>query len=293
MKWLIPAKTFLLGEYAAVAEASAIVLTTTPCFELSLTSEKGLGEIHPQSPAGLWWQQQNSSDYGLLWQDPYKGCGGLGASSAQFLGCYLANCHLQNKIPDMKTMLQAYYQCAWTGTGLRPSGYDVIAQSQQGCVYINKHQQTMQTFAWPFEDLSFFLIHTGTKLATHHHLKETPLPQQIDYLSSLVDKAKQAFQQINSELLIHCINQYHEKLTELNLVAEHCAQLIKQFKKEPRVIAIKGCGALGADILLIITTRKNAPILNKKLLSDNWKILATESSLFASNTKIMSPCAIK
>ena len=29
MKWQIPAKTFLLGEYAALAEASAILLTTT------------------------------------------------------------------------------------------------------------------------------------------------------------------------------------------------------------------------------------------------------------------------
>lgn len=293
MKWLIPAKTFLLGEYAAVAEASAIVLTTTPCFELSLTSEKGLGGIHPQSPAGLWWQQQNCSDFGLLWRDPYKGCGGLGASSAQFLGSYLASCHLKNQVPNMETMLQAYYQSAWTGTGLRPSGYDVIAQSQQGCVYINKHQQTIQSFAWPFEDLSFFLIHTGTKLATHHHLKETPLPKQIDYLSTLVDEAKQAFEQINSGQFIHCINKYHEKLTELNLVAAHSAQLIKQFKEKPEVVAMKGCGALGADILLIITSRPNAPILNKKLITNNWQILATETSLFVSKAKIMRPCAIK
>ncbi len=293
MKWLIPAKTFLLGEYAAVAEASAIVLTTTPCFELSLTTEKGLCGIHPQSPAGLWWKQQNYSDYGLSWQDPYGGSGGLGASSAQFLGSYLASCHLKNQAPNLETMLQAYYQSAWTGTGLRPSGYDVIAQSQQGCVYINKHQQIIQSFAWPFENLSFFLIHTGIKLATHHHLKETPLPKQIDYLSKLVNEAKQAFEQINSEQLIHCINNYHEKLTELNLVAEHSAQLIKQFKENPEVAAVKGCGALGADILLIMTSRENAPILNKKLIADNWQILATETSLFASNAKIMSPCAIK
>ena len=39
MKWRIPAKTFLLGEYAAVAGESAIVLTTSPCFELSLANE--------------------------------------------------------------------------------------------------------------------------------------------------------------------------------------------------------------------------------------------------------------
>ena len=66
MKWFIPAKTFLLGEYAALAEASAIILTTTPCFELSLSSKKGLSGIHPKSPAGLWWQQQQCLNKGLI-----------------------------------------------------------------------------------------------------------------------------------------------------------------------------------------------------------------------------------
>ena len=50
--WSIPAKTFLVGEYAALKEQSAILLTTTPCFELRLTSQPGLHGIHPQSPAG-------------------------------------------------------------------------------------------------------------------------------------------------------------------------------------------------------------------------------------------------
>lgn len=95
MKWLIPAKTFLLGEYAALAGASAILLTTYPCFELTLTSKNNqLSEIHPKSPAGVWWQQQHL-DHGLIWNDPYTERGGLGASSAQFLASYLASCFLK------------------------------------------------------------------------------------------------------------------------------------------------------------------------------------------------------
>lgn len=279
MKWSIPAKTFLLGEYAALAEASALLLITAPCFELTLTTQEKLAEIHPESPAGLWWQQQNSKQ-GLLWHDPYAGRGGLGASSAQFLASYLAGCFVNNTIPDLNKMLSAYYESSWFGKGLRPSGYDIIAQSQQGCVYINKQQKMIKSYNWPFQDLSFFLIHTGMKLATHHHLLDSTLPDQIDYLSFLVDEAKQAFEQVDSQQLITTINSYHQKLTELNLVAEHSLKFISEFKKYPEILAIKGCGALGADVLLLVTSAEKAQILTDKLKIQNWTILATEKNIY-------------
>ncbi|MGM9451918.1 hypothetical protein ACTAZI_01125 [Legionella bozemanae] len=279
MKWSIPAKTFLLGEYAALAEASALLLMTAPCFELTLTAQEKLVGIHPESPAGLWWLQQNSGQ-GLLWHDPYASRGGLGASSAQFLASYLAACFVNSTEPDLNKMLGAYYKSSWFGKGLKPSGYDVIAQSQQGCVYINKQQRIIKSYNWPFQDLSFFLIHTGIKLATHHHLQDSTLPGSIDYLSFLVDEAKQAFEQINSKKLISAINNYHQKLAELNLVAEHSLKFISEFKKCPEILAIKGCGALGADVLLLITSADKAQILADKLKIQNWTILATEKNIY-------------
>jgi mevalonate kinase len=280
MKWLIPAKTFLLGEYAAVAQASAFLLTTAPCFELTLTTQKKPSGIHPESPAGLWWQHQNLGQ-SLLWSDPYAGRGGLGASSAQFLASYLASCFVNNTMPDLKQMLKAYYESSWAGKGLRPSGYDVIAQSQHGCVYINLQHNIMKSYDWPFHDLSFFLIHTGVKLATHHHLQDTALPDQINYLSLLVDEAKQAFEHTDSQRLIRTINSYHQKLAELNLVAEHSLKLISEFKKDPEILAIKGCGALGADVLLLITSTRTAQTLADKLKMQDWTVLATEKDIHA------------
>lgn len=288
MNWLIPAKTFLLGEYAAVAEASALLLTTSPCFELILRTQKELSGIHPESPAGLWWLKQNC-EHGLLWNDPYAGRGGLGASSAQFLASYLARCFLNNSMPDLNQMLDAYYESSWTGKGLKPSGYDVIAQSQQGCVYINRQQKIIKSYNWPFHDLSFFLIHTGVKLATHHHLQDTALPDQIDYLSLLVDEAKQAFEQVDSPKLIKAINDYHQKLTELNLVAEHSLKLIHKFKKYPGIRAIKGCGALGADVLLLISSVDKAPTIAQHLRLHNWTILATEKHIHSQAQHINNP----
>lgn len=290
MKWSIPAKTFLLGEYAAVAEASAIIITTAPYFELSLVPQEGLGGIHPESPAGLWWSKKNHPKAGLSWSDPYNVCGGLGASSAQFLASYLASCTMDNKTPVLDDLLHAYYQCSWSGIGLRPSGYDVIAQSQRGCVYINKYKRIIQSYDWPFTDLSFFLIHTGKKLATHHHLQDTPLPSQVDFLSGLVDEAQNAFETAHSEQLIETINDYHQMLKELNLVAQHSLDFINELKALPELLAVKGCGALGADVLLLITSRQDALTMKNKLKEQNWLIIATEANLAqpdkSSNIKI-------
>jgi mevalonate kinase len=284
MKWNIPAKTFLVGEYAAIAEASAIILTTSPYFELSLTPGKDLTGIHPDSPAGVWWQKEQGSGYGLSWYDPYDNRGGLGASSAQFLASYLANCNLHNKIPDLNTMLTAYYQLSWSGRGLRPSGYDVIAQSQHGCVYINKQKKKIQSFNWPFENLSMLLIHTGVKLVTHHHLQLATLPSHINQLSAIADEARLAFIQLNPEKLIKSINDYHYQLAQLNLVAQHSLDIISQLKAYPEVLAIKGCGALGADILLVLTARQDSFFLSEELLSQNRSILATEKNITSIDT---------
>ncbi|MFO2978716.1 mevalonate kinase family protein [Legionella pneumophila] len=283
MKWQIPAKTFLLGEYAAIAGEPAILLTTNPCFALTLTENAKLEGIHPKSPAGLWWQKNQCHPFGLSWQDPYHGQGGLGASSAQFLACYLATCSLQEITPRLNHMLEAYYQSSWSGLGLRPSGYDVIAQSQQGCVYIDKQKNQVNSFSWPFKDLSFLIIHTGNKLATHHHLQEVTLPSQIDYLASLVIKAKEAFDLAHSHHLIQCINLYAQKLTELNLVSQHSLPLIQSIKFYPETLAIKGCGALGADTLLILTDKRDLQSLKDKVQDQNWLILATEDNLTVRN----------
>ena len=279
MKWTIPAKTFLLGEYAALEGASALLVTTSPFFELTLSPSQLAPTIHPHSPAGLWWSKHQINDYNLSFVDPYQGCGGLGASSAQFIGAYLASCYLQENTPTLKNMLEAYYQCAWNGQGHRPSGYDVIAQTQSGCVFINKQQEQLHSYDWSFHDLSFVLIHTGTKLATHHHLQEATLTLPVDELSAIVDKAKEALEQNNSSLFIESINNYHHQLVNLNLLAKHSLTFIQELRNYPEVLAIKGCGALGADIILIISLKTQIASLKKKLHSLNKRILASEADL--------------
>ncbi|MGQ3892003.1 hypothetical protein [Legionella sp. CNM-4043-24] len=284
MKWRIPAKTFLLGEYAAVAGAGAIVLTTAPCFELSLTSGDYPSAIHPESPAGRWWSRCRHPQ-GLLWRDPYAGQGGLGASSAQFLGAWLADCYLSGQEPEFEAMLKAYYQSSWTGQGLRPSAYDVLAQSQQQCVYINRNDNQIISYDWPFHDLSFLLLHSGHKLATHHHLQAATLPS-LHKLILLAEDAKQAFERADSEQLITTINAWQQELSSLHLTAGHTLRQLDELKSNPSILAAKGCGALGADVLLLLIPTCE---LDKQVLSlstQGWTILASNKTLYRENTLI-------
>ncbi|STX29798.1 Uncharacterised protein [Legionella beliardensis] len=281
MKWQIPAKTFLVGEYIALAQAPAILVTTKPCFNFSL-QERGNSSIHPDSPAGRFWVKSGHTLNQIHWQDPYLGRGGLGASSAQFIGAYLASCYLKKIPAEGQALLTGYYQHAWRGEGVKPSGYDIIAQAQHGCVYIDQKNNQLHCYDWAFKDISFVLLHTGNKLATHHHLQEIKLPNSLNELPKLVEQAETAFIENNSAKLITAINSYQHELTKLNLVAPTTLQLLKLFKTNPDVLAIKGCGALGMDVLLLIIPSDKLMTLCNFFKEEHWTVLATNKELYQS-----------
>lgn len=274
MNWKIPAKTFLLGEYAALIGQPAILLTTTPYFELSVLPTPELQGIHSESPAGRFWKHTGLSQ-GLGWQDPYLGVGGMGASSAQFLGAYLAYTTLTNRLPAYEELLTQYFEFAWTGVGEKPSGYDVLAQANHQCVLLDKIQNNVASTPWPFDDLTFVLLHTGKKLATHDHLKTVILSNVFDALGNIAATAQRAFLNQDSEAFVHTVNAYYQQLLGADLVAPHTQDLVRTFQSMPGIKAAKGCGALGSDvILLLISTRDNEIIPLQQ-----YKIMATSGSL--------------
>lgn len=287
MIWSIPAKTFFLGEYAVTTGAPGIVLTTSPYFTLSLSNNPGLHGIHPESPAGKWWRDHGDPSIGLQWSDPYKGLGGLGASSAQFIGSYLATTHLQQQTTTPDDLLAAYWNYAWQGQGLKPSGYDVLAQLHNRCVYLNRQNRTQAIFSWPFHDINFFLIHTGEKLATHLYLQKTQLKKEINALIPLVERAKSAFEQIDSNALVESVNAFQAQLLTMDLVATSTIAKITVLNKIPGVLAIKGCGALGADVILILAQTTYQHSLRERLVTMGFNLLATEADLYT-DTSIFS-----
>ena len=122
--WEVPSKTFLVGEYIALSGHPAVLLTTTPCFKVQQIAEPKLINIHPLSPAGRLWNDAHC-DFGLSFEDPYQGMGGMGASTAQFIGVFQALNHQLSGEREEQALLEQYEQYAWSGKGRKPSGYDL------------------------------------------------------------------------------------------------------------------------------------------------------------------------
>lgn len=281
MKIQIPAKTFLIGEYAVMHQAPGIVITTTPCFELSVDSNKPFNHpgIHPQSPAGLWLAAQPRTEAEFHFMDPYLGQGGLGASSAQFIAVFKAYRQLNNQAWDKNELLKAYYQFAWNGQGMRPSGYDVWAQLHEGCVY--RDSDTTHSYNWPFKELDFLLLRTGHKLATHTHLQQHCHTPCIDALTHLSLEARRAFDTKQAELLLQSVNGYHRILTHDKLCTLHSQNIIEACMEQSGILAAKGCGAMGADIILLLIDTEKKDSLSQWLVTKPWPLIATSNSLFS------------
>ncbi|WP_338516254.1 hypothetical protein [Candidatus Legionella polyplacis] len=289
----IPAKTFLLGEYSALIGGSAIILTTTPCFKLSWNPYKNfIDEKITYPPAKYLWKNSFLHNRGKIsWNDPYKNNGGLGSSSAQFLGIYLIKCYLSSTLPSIKHLTKSYFKYIKIinkkQQTLYTSGYDLIAQTQKLCVYFNQKNKTLHNYNWPFKDLSFLLLHSNKKIKTHLHLKNITILKSFNVLSKITEFAKLAFIKKNSSMLIQSINQYQKKLEQFNLITDYTKEYINFFKKKFNILASKGCGALGADVILLIIPNSELKKQINYFRTNNWIILATNHNLNIKKPLIM------
>jgi mevalonate kinase len=223
---------------------------------------------------------------GFDWYDPYHGRGGLGASSAQFLSLYRARQIMLNLPESAADLLEQYWCFAWSGKGFRPSGYDVLAQSSGRCVVIEGGGVPTKSVAWPFPTLGFLLLHTGQKLATHTHLQTLSDISAMKALVSLAAQACVAFETYDSALFIEKVNAYHAHLLHLGLVAPYTEHCINALIEREDVLAAKGCGAMGADVLLILTPISRLDRLQHALRAQGWEILATAADLYEMPKKI-------
>ncbi len=219
----VPGKTFLVGEYLALAGGPSVVATTGPCFDFQWTAlaekpksgEKRIQHsFHADSPAGrllndLEKKISDTSAFSISFLDPHFGKGGLGASTAEFIGAWLfemwlTSTQLQDRIGadrrlDLVEMLpnhvgeiaptwhservgsgrfrdplDRYFQYLKAG-----SGADLVSQIAGGIAVWDGVHDHMRRFNWPFADLSMTLFKTGRKLATHEHLASSVANQNL------------------------------------------------------------------------------------------------------------------
>lgn len=283
----VPSKTFLFGEYITLNGGAALILNTEPRFSLTARAHANdqliFHGIATESPAGKFLNhfKVELQGYEFTFQDPYHGAGGFGASSAQFALALIARDIIVAYDPQYPwegsfapaEVINTYRQFAWDQQGLPPSGADVIAQLCGDVTYYHPQQHKLVAWDWPFADLEFHLIRTGNKIATHQHLKQL---SSTDYpeLEKIALAGVQAFETKQSQAFSNAIQQYGACMQAQNLVTETTLTLLKRITSQSQVIAAKGCGALGADVILALTPLQESVVFSQWLTSQQLELVA-------------------
>lgn len=274
----VPGKSFLAGEYLALKGGPCLLFSSKPRFELRATKGSGKVEgLHPESPAGKLLQANRDffSTYDLSFYDPHEGRGGWGASTAQFLTAFVLNewresCELETlKSLSISRLLESYWNFAWNGEGTRPSGADLVSQYKGSLTLFEKRTGLVAVHGWTFADIDFALIPTQHKLPTHEHLKTLGEFNEPAF-EDAVEIIRGSLQTSQSAEFVKGIRANAKALMEAGFVAEHTQKLCADMLQKPGVLAAKGCGAMGADVILVVY---------EKALQDQFKNHVTSKDL--------------
>ena len=280
-----PAKTFLVGEYAVLAGGPALMLSTAPRFQLRVTrGETAVIGIPTGSPAARWLDARRPllEDFALEFIDPYEGAGGLGASGAQFLMVHVLTTFLQSAFartidgPDLSALWSDYRALA-AGGG---SGADVLAQATGGVAEVDLTLTTARARPWPYPELGWTLVRTHRRVATHEHVATLA----ADTPSLFVRPAQEcveAFGAAPAEVFVSKLKVFTETIAEYGLRAETTANLIERLASEPWCLLAKGCGALGAEVILILhpSTERERERVREHLRRQSLHTIATDRDM--------------
>jgi mevalonate kinase len=240
----IASKTFLIGEYAIFNHAPALIWPTPPYFTYTF---EGQSTFHPESPAGRLQKIYPTTPISFT---PH-GLKGLGQSSAEFLSMYLA-AHPEITLPMQTEEAHQAWLNYQTHQPMTASGADLIAQCLDGPHFIQVDPWQAEPAPWPFPNLTWCLVHTGQKLATHQHLQENiSIPKA---LSTLAHQSKEAYETEDEKRFLDCVKSYQATLEAHDLSAPYTIALIHALKNDESVLAAKGCGAMGSEVLWVIST---------------------------------------
>jgi len=264
-----PAKTFIIGEYAVLDGGSAIVLNTAPRFACHIRqgSKSKKWNLSENSPAGQWIKKniQDFQSVELEWINPYKNKGGLGFSSAQFNIVYAYNFILKyGGLEQIKPqdVWRKYKDLKFEG--LAPSGADVISQWVGGVGVFEQNPLSMETLTSSFPDLHCFVFSTGEAFETYKYLKDFQLGDVSD-LKHISRQGVQAIKQKDEQVFIESINEYRNSLITKNYVSKKTQEILEKLAKIEIIEAYKGCGAMGAETIIVFYKKEHKESVKKEL----------------------------
>jgi mevalonate kinase len=286
-----PSKTFLIGEYAVLNSSTALLLNTKPRFELEATRGSGkISGIPKGSPAWQWLEYRSPllNDWDLKFHDPHLGAGGFGASGAQFLLSHSFTTFLQRgslRGPDL--------QAAWSDqqvlSDAKGSGADVIAQATGQVALVDCKSVSAEALSWPYVSLDFSIFKTAAKVFTHEHLEKFKRElnsdlgrtrQQLEELSALTQACVENFRAENAEAsFLKSFREFGQALRRFDLQAPETVKQLETLETKEWCLGAKGCGALGADTLLVIHEKARGTEVREFLRQNGLKYIASAEHL--------------
>lgn len=294
----VPSKTFLCGEYLALQGGPAVILATDPRFSLKVASKAGLGatredssftatQFHKDSAAGKFLAARPSLTENYLFDFKAPVEGGFGGSSAEFV---LLSAFEQLKSPlntesqldlDLKKTLSDYHLVHETDV-IKPSGADIVGQAQGFVTAFNRKAGRIQTFGWGFPNLQFAVFRTGRKLATHDHLKSLNLgTTAVEKLEASCFQVWEGLNQISESHLAVGLTEFALGLDTLGLQDPGTMKVTKELRKLSGVRAVKGCGAMGVDAILVLFDHREVHLseVQKAALGHGLQYFANQDNL--------------
>ncbi len=245
-----PSKTFLLGEYCVLEGAPALLLAHDPLFQSHFhESPQECSPFRNGSPAARLASQLGLDARRFSFHDPHQGKGGFGASGAEFLAVAR-----QNPAAPLDPLEFAWHaRAAYLNLGEAGSGADILLQAlEKKCLLaIDISKRTLEELPLRLGAV-ITLFHTGIKLSTHEHLHTLRSPQVLD-LVPLTLQARQAYLQGSCDLFAAAINAFGRGLADRGLLANHSAKALSELRSVDGILAAKGCGAMGNDVLLVLS----------------------------------------
>lgn len=278
----VPSKTFLFGEYLVLNGGPALFLNSTPRFKL-IIEQKDSREVEclnfGQNPAAERFIQTNPYlfDYLTLnFIDPYKGLGGFGASSALYLLVAIFKRYLVSSALNPFDILSEHNKFSMEKLDHQSSGSEIISQLYGGITFYHKNVFIMKRIEWPFQSLSFCLVHTDQKINTTQNFQELP---QIDYpkLEYYVFKALNALLKRDADAFCKAMNRFAHQMQKSGLTSVNTNQLLEKISQNQLVLAAKGCGVLGDDVVCVLTKRSNQAEFIEWLKQQNLFLIGADN----------------
>lgn len=300
----VPSKTFLWGEYSALASGHAGVVATEPCFAFSdseiLLDSKVVSQefrFHPQSPAGKFItyvkekiklsQDQAHALYQCHLYDPHRGAGGFGRSTAEWV--YVSQKLSERIDMDTQTLWELYREIVPSQSHetmeevLPPSGYDLVTQLKPSfnLIHILAGQLRVTEKPWPFTRLSFLIFKTKKKVFTHDHIASLST-ESLKPLTTLSEKVNDQYIQEDQDGFLAALKAFRIHLESSKLICAETLDIVARLEFLKDVIFAKGCGALGADVVAVFCKKqyKNQVLESiNQTLADELRFVADEESV--------------